>query len=141
MPVLITCERKHRVSALPSCKLKAVKNKAQVLRVYGSVSLFSSKKIPAFGRNVPYMTSFGLSVISCVPPALVKHYPGLLVLRFLVRFMSSLRLTIGVATMQDMVYSFYTIYNANKRSTQYSNFPTPLLHGYRPLSTILPSAP
>ena len=60
-------------------------------------------EIPLFGRNVPYITTFGLFVILCVPLALVDNYPGLLVLRFLVGFMGSPCLATGGATMQDMV--------------------------------------
>jgi MFS transporter, DHA1 family, multidrug resistance protein len=60
-------------------------------------------EIPLFGRNLPYIVSFGLFVILCVPLALVENYAGLLVLRFLVGFMGSPCLATGGATMQDMV--------------------------------------
>jgi len=60
-------------------------------------------EIPVFGRNVPYMVSFALFVILCVPMALVDNYAGLLVLRFLTGFMGSPCLATGAATMQDMV--------------------------------------
>jgi MFS transporter, DHA1 family, multidrug resistance protein len=66
--------------------------------------LFSPmSEIPVFGRNAPYMSSFALFVILCVPLALVDNYAGLLVLRFLVGFMGSPCLATGGATMQDMV--------------------------------------
>jgi DHA1 family multidrug resistance protein-like MFS transporter len=66
--------------------------------------LFSPmSEVPTFGRNAPYMASFGLFVILCVPLALVDNYAGLLVLRFLVGFMGSPCLATGGATMQDMV--------------------------------------
>ena len=65
--------------------------------------LFSPlSEIPSLGRNVPYMASFGLFVILCVPLALVDNYAGLLVLRFLVGFMGSPCLATGGATMGDM---------------------------------------
>ncbi|KAF7506481.1 hypothetical protein GJ744_011731 [Endocarpon pusillum] len=68
--------------------------------------LFSPlSEIPLFGRNMPYIVSFALFVILCVPLALVENYAGLLVLRFLVGFMGSPCLATGGATMQDM-YSF-----------------------------------
>lgn len=60
-------------------------------------------EIPAFGRNLPYLTSFSLFVILAVPTALVDNYAGLLVLRFLTGFMGSPCLATGGATMQDMV--------------------------------------
>ena len=60
-------------------------------------------EVPLFGRNMPYMVSFGLFVILCVPLALVNNYAGLLVLRFLVGFMGSPCLATGGASMQDMV--------------------------------------
>ncbi|KAI9689341.1 MAG: hypothetical protein M1822_009992 [Bathelium mastoideum] len=65
--------------------------------------LFSPlSEIPLFGRNAPYMISFGLFVILAVPTALVENYAGLLVLRFLTGFMGSPCLATGGATMQDM---------------------------------------
>jgi DHA1 family multidrug resistance protein-like MFS transporter len=60
-------------------------------------------EIPVFGRNVPYMVSFALFVILCVPMALVDNYAGLLVLRFLTGFMGSPCLATGAASMQDIV--------------------------------------
>ena len=66
--------------------------------------LFSPlSEVPAFGRNVPYMVSFGLFVILAVPTALVDNYAGLLVLRFLTGFMGSPCLATGGASMQDLV--------------------------------------
>lgn len=66
--------------------------------------LFSPlSEIPLFGRNVPYMISFGLFVILALPTALVENYAGLLVLRFLTGFMGSPCLATGGATMQDLV--------------------------------------
>lgn len=60
-------------------------------------------EIPVIGRNVPYMVSFALFVILCVPMALVDNYAGLLVLRFLTGFMGSPCLATGAASMQDIV--------------------------------------
>ena len=59
-------------------------------------------EIPFFGRNIPYISSFALFVILCVPTALVDNYAGLLVLRFLTGFMGSPCLATGGATMQDL---------------------------------------
>lgn len=68
--------------------------------------LFSPlSEIPLVGRNPPYIITFALFVILCVPLALVQNYAGLLVLRFLVGFMGSPCLATGGASMQDM-YSF-----------------------------------
>lgn len=66
--------------------------------------LFSPlSEVPAFGRNIPYMSSLGLFVILCIPTALVDNYAGLLVLRFITGFLGSPVLATGGATMQDMV--------------------------------------
>ena len=75
------------------------------LRVDGVGPLLFSplSEVPLFGRNVPYMVSFGLFVILAVPTALVDNYAGLLVLRFLTGFMGSPCLATGGATMQDLV--------------------------------------
>ena len=59
-------------------------------------------EIPLFGRNLPYISSFALFTILCVPTALVNNYAGLLVLRFLTGFMGSPCLATGGATMQDL---------------------------------------
>ena len=55
------------------------------------------------GHNIPYIISFTLFVILCVPTALADSYASLLVLRFLTGFMGSPALATGGATMQDMV--------------------------------------
>lgn len=60
-------------------------------------------EIPVVGRNIPYITSFGLFVILSLPTALVDNYAGLLVLRFLTGFMGSPCLATGGATMGDIV--------------------------------------
>lgn len=65
--------------------------------------LFSPiSEIPLFGRNLPYVVTFGLFVILAIPTALVDNYPGLLVLRFLTGFMGSPCLATGGASMGDI---------------------------------------
>ncbi|EXJ88928.1 hypothetical protein A1O3_01992 [Capronia epimyces CBS 606.96] len=65
--------------------------------------LFSPlSEVPIIGRNIPYVVSFGLFVILCVPTALANSYATLLVLRFLTGFMGSPCLATGGATMGDM---------------------------------------
>ena len=59
-------------------------------------------EIPRFGRNVPYVATFAIFVILCVPTALVENYAGLLVLRCLTGFFGSPCLATGGASMQDM---------------------------------------
>ncbi|KIW68985.1 hypothetical protein PV04_04892 [Phialophora macrospora] len=59
-------------------------------------------EIPAIGRNIPYIVSFGLFVILCVPTALANSYASLLVLRFLTGFMGSPCLATGGASMGDI---------------------------------------
>lgn len=63
-------------------------------------------EIPIFGRNVPYIATFAIYIILCVPTALVKNLGGLLFLRFLTGFFGSPCLANGGASMQDMVSSF-----------------------------------
>ncbi|KAI9795903.1 MAG: hypothetical protein M1833_006630 [Piccolia ochrophora] len=65
--------------------------------------LFSPlSEIDKFGRNLPYIVTFGLFVIMTVPLALVQNYAGLLVLRFLLGFLGSPCLATGGASMQDL---------------------------------------
>ena len=59
-------------------------------------------EIPSIGRNPPYVVTFGIFVILCVPTALVKNLPGLLVLRFLQGFFGSPCLATGGASMGDV---------------------------------------
>ena len=65
-------------------------------------------EIAIFGRSVPYLSTFAIFVILCVPTALVKNYAGLIVLRFLQGFFGSPCLANGGATMQDMVSAHVT---------------------------------
>ncbi len=60
-------------------------------------------EIPIFGRNVPYVGTFLIYIILCVPTALVDNLGGLLFLRFLTGFFGSPCLANGGATMQDLV--------------------------------------
>jgi DHA1 family multidrug resistance protein-like MFS transporter len=62
-------------------------------------------EIPSIGRNPPYILTFGLFVILCVPTALVNNFPGLLVLRFLQGFFGSPCLATGGASLSDL-YNF-----------------------------------
>ncbi|KAF8855471.1 MFS general substrate transporter [Acephala macrosclerotiorum] len=67
-------------------------------------------EIPIFGRNVPYVGTFIIYVILCVPTALVDNVGGLLVLRFLTGFFGSPCLANGGASMQDLFHPFYIPY-------------------------------
>ena len=62
-------------------------------------------EIPSIGRNVPYVATFAVYLILCVPTAVVDNLPGLLFLRFLQGFFGSPCLALGGASMQDL-YSF-----------------------------------
>lgn len=67
--------------------------------------LFSPlSEIPSIGRNPPYIVSFFIFVILCIPTALVDNIPGLMVLRFLQGFFGSPCLATGGASLQD-IYS------------------------------------
>ncbi|KAF2238680.1 benomyl/methotrexate resistance protein [Viridothelium virens] len=59
-------------------------------------------EIPVIGRNPPYIITFAIFVILCVPTALVDNFAGLLVLRFLQGFFGSPCLATGGASMGDM---------------------------------------
>ncbi|KAK5045754.1 hypothetical protein LTR84_008846 [Exophiala bonariae] len=71
---------------------------------YGTGPMIFSplSEIPALGRNTPYIISFFLFVILCIPTALANSYASLLVLRFLTGFMGSPCLATGGASMGDM---------------------------------------
>jgi DHA1 family multidrug resistance protein-like MFS transporter len=67
--------------------------------------LFSPlSEIPIIGRNPPYIVSYAIFVILCVPTALSDSFSGLIALRFLQGFFGSPCLATGGATLQD-VYS------------------------------------
>jgi len=65
--------------------------------------LFSPiSEIPVVGRNPPYMLTFGIFVLLCVPTALVDNFGGPLVLRFLQGFFGSPCLATGGASIGDI---------------------------------------
>jgi len=67
--------------------------------------LFSPlSEIPVIGRNPPYIISYAIFVILCVPTSLVDNFAGLIVLRFLQGFFGSPCLATGGASLQD-IYS------------------------------------
>ncbi|EON66619.1 hypothetical protein W97_05865 [Coniosporium apollinis CBS 100218] len=59
-------------------------------------------EVPRIGRNIPYVVTFAIFVILCVPTALVDNFAGLIVLRFLQGFFGSPCLATGGASLQDM---------------------------------------
>jgi DHA1 family multidrug resistance protein-like MFS transporter len=65
-------------------------------------------EIPSIGRNPPYMATFGIFVILCIPTALTNSFAGLLVLRFLQGFFGSPCLATGGASIGDL-YSFLSL--------------------------------
>lgn len=65
-------------------------------------------EIPSIGRNPPYMVTFGIFVILCIPTALTNSFAGLLVLRFLQGFFGSPCLATGGASIGDL-YSFLSL--------------------------------
>lgn len=74
--------------------------------------LFSPlSEVPAFGRNVPYITTFAMFTILALPTALVDNLGGLLVLRFLLGFFGSPCLASGGASMGDMYSLLYLPYS------------------------------
>ena len=70
---------------------------------YGAAPLILSplSEIPAIGRNIPYIVTFFLFFILCIPMALVDNIPGLLVLGFLLGFFGSPALATGGASYGD----------------------------------------
>ncbi|KAJ5921185.1 hypothetical protein N7466_009511 [Penicillium verhagenii] len=65
--------------------------------------LFSPmSEIPACGRNIPYISSFFIFVVLCLPTSLVDNFAGLMVLRFFQGFFGSPCLASGGASMADM---------------------------------------
>ena len=64
--------------------------------------LFSPlSEIPAVGRNAPYIVTFFIFVVLCVPTTLVNNFGGLLALRFLLGFFGSPCLATGGASYGD----------------------------------------
>ncbi|WEW56584.1 hypothetical protein PRK78_002031 [Emydomyces testavorans] len=74
---------------------------------YGVGPMFFAplSEVPCIGRNPPYIITFVIFVILCVPTALVDNFGGLLALRFLQGFFGSPCLATSGATFSDM-YSF-----------------------------------
>ncbi|KAL5118376.1 hypothetical protein ACEQ8H_003725 [Pleosporales sp. CAS-2024a] len=65
--------------------------------------LFSPlSEVAAIGRNPPYAISGFLFVMLCIPTALVDHFAGLMVLRFLLGFMASPCLATAGASLTDI---------------------------------------
>ncbi|KAK6537243.1 hypothetical protein TWF694_011440 [Orbilia ellipsospora] len=79
---------------------------------YGTGPLLWSplSEIPVIGRNPPYLFTFGIFVILCVPTALVDNIGGLLVLRFLQGFFGSPCLATGGASLGDVTDLLYLSY-------------------------------
>ncbi|KAI9715354.1 MAG: hypothetical protein M1812_005999 [Candelaria pacifica] len=74
--------------------------------------LFSPmSELPAFGRNVPYVATFAIYIILCVPTSLVTNYGGFVFLRFLLGFFGSPCLATGGASMGDMYSLLYLPYS------------------------------
>lgn len=67
--------------------------------------------MPFIGRNIPYITTFFIFVILCIPTALVDNMAGLLALRFLQGLFGSPCLASGGASMQDMVSHIRILYD------------------------------
>ncbi|KGO48288.1 Major facilitator superfamily domain, general substrate transporter [Penicillium expansum] len=64
-------------------------------------------EFPLYGRNIPYITTFLIFVVLCVPTALVDNYVGLMVLRLLQGLFGSPCLANGGASMADMYSDVY----------------------------------
>ncbi|KAL2005538.1 hypothetical protein VTN00DRAFT_2749 [Thermoascus crustaceus] len=88
---------------------KAALGLALYIIAYGLGPLLWSplSEVPFFGRNIPYITTFFIFVVLCIPTALVDDLAGLLVLRFLQGFFGSPCLASGGASMQDMYSLLY----------------------------------
>lgn len=59
-------------------------------------------EIPIIGRNPPYLVTFAIFVVLCVPTIFVNNFPGFLVLRFLQGYFGSPCLATGGASVSDM---------------------------------------
>lgn len=85
-------------------QLKATLGLSLYVLGYGVGPLLFSplSEIPRIGRNPVYIVTMFLFVIISIPTALVKNYPGLMVLRFLQGFFGSPCLASGGASLGDM---------------------------------------
>ncbi|KAF2841587.1 MFS general substrate transporter [Patellaria atrata CBS 101060] len=59
-------------------------------------------EMPLIGRNPPYILTFAIFTILCLPTALVDNFAGLIVLRFLQGFFGSPCLATGGASLGDL---------------------------------------
>lgn len=75
----------------------------------GPLLLSPMSEFPLYGRNIPYITTFLIFVVLCVPTALVDNYVGLMVLRLLQGFFGSPCLANGGASMADMVRENFSL--------------------------------
>ncbi|KAL2009616.1 hypothetical protein VTN00DRAFT_5423 [Thermoascus crustaceus] len=66
-------------------------------------------ELPLFSRNIPYITTFFIFVVLCIPTAFVDDLAGLLVFHFLQGFFGSPCLASGGALMQDMRWALWEI--------------------------------
>ncbi|KAL6913279.1 hypothetical protein ACHAPO_003045 [Fusarium lateritium] len=91
-------------------QLKATLGLSLYVLGYGTGPLLFSplSEIPRIGRNPVYIVTMFLFVIISIPTALVKNYPGLMVLRFLQGFFGSPCLASGGASLGD-IYSFMAL--------------------------------
>jgi|UniRef100_A0A7S3K393 DHA1 family multidrug resistance protein-like MFS transporter len=91
-------------------QLKATLGLSLYVLGYGTGPLIFSplSEIPRIGRNPVYIVTMFLFVIISIPTALVKNYPGLMVLRFLQGFFGSPCLASGGASLGD-IYSFMAL--------------------------------
>ncbi|KAI9705073.1 MAG: hypothetical protein M1836_006856 [Candelina mexicana] len=92
---------------------KAALGLAMYVLGYGLGPLLFSpmSELPAFGRNVPYVATFAIYIILCVPTSLVTNYGGFVFLRFLLGFFGSPCLATGGASMGDMYSLLYLPYS------------------------------
>ncbi|KAF4333162.1 cycloheximide resistance [Fusarium beomiforme] len=91
-------------------QLKATLGLSLYVLGYGIGPLVFSplSEIPRIGRNPVYIVTMFLFVIISIPTALVKNYPGLMVLRFLQGFFGSPCLASGGASLGD-IYSLMAL--------------------------------
>ncbi|KAH7189259.1 major facilitator superfamily domain-containing protein [Fusarium flagelliforme] len=91
-------------------QLKATLGLSLYVLGYGVGPLVFSplSEIPRIGRNPVYIVTMFLFVIISIPTALVKNYPGLMVLRFLQGFFGSPCLASGGASLGD-IYSLMAL--------------------------------
>ncbi|KAM0563737.1 hypothetical protein ACHAPJ_001469 [Fusarium lateritium] len=91
-------------------QLKATLGLSIYVLGYGIGPLIFSplSEIPRIGRNPVYIVTMFLFVIISIPTAVVKNYPGLMVLRFLQGFFGSPCLASGGASLGD-IYSLMAL--------------------------------